>query len=314
MSKVLITDFVHSDLIDGLEDLGYEVDYKKDISLDEVHQIIAIYDGIVINSKIKMFSALIDKAQNLKFIARLGSGLEIIDLDYAAKKRIAVFNSPEGNRNAVAEHALGMLLAYANKLVSGHINVMSTNWDREAHRGFELSGKKIGIVGFGNTGRAFANVLRGLNVNVLAYDKYLGQGYTDDLRFVEEVSLDLIQKEADIISFHLPLTTETIQLVNNDFISKCRDGIIFINTSRGKVIKTADLLHNLKNQKVGGACLDVFENEKPHSFNEAERSMYNELYNHPKILLSPHVAGWTKESLKGIANTLIYKIKKYEKE
>lgn len=312
MRKVLITDYVHDDLVTGLEGLGYEVFYQKDISLEEVKKVIVDYTGIIINSKIKMHKELIDRASALKFIGRLGSGLEIIDLDYAKEKGIAVFNSPEGNRNAVAEHALGMLLAFANKVVSGHQNVLSSKWDREGHRGFELAGKKIGIIGFGNTGRAFANILKGLNVSILAFDKYLQKGYTDDLSYVKEVQLEFIQENADIISFHLPLTAETIHIVNEDFISKCRDGIIFINTSRGKVIKTEALLKNLKSSKIAGACLDVFENEKPKTFNKAEMSMYQELYKQANVLLSPHVAGWTKESLRKIANTLIYKIKKYD--
>jgi len=312
MRKVLITDYVHNDLVTGLEGLGYEVFYNKDISLEEVKKVIFEYHGIIINSKIKMYKELIDSASALKFIGRLGSGLEIIDLEYAREKGIAVFNSPEGNRNAVAEHALGMLLAFANKLVSGHKNVQSNKWNREAHRGFELAGKKIGIIGFGNTGRAFANVLSGLNISVFAYDKYLKPRYADGLAFVKEVTLEFIQKNVDILSFHLPLTTETIHMVNDDFISKCRDGIILINTSRGKVIETKALLDNLKSKKIGGACLDVFENEKPDTFKLAETAIYKELYMLPNILLSPHVAGWTHESLKGIANALIYKINKYE--
>ncbi len=312
MKKVLITDYVHDDLIDGLSQLGYQVTYKKNITLAEVTAGIHDYEGIIINSKIKMFKDLIDQAVKLKFIGRLGSGLEIIDLNYAKEKGIAVFNSPEGNRNAVAEHALGMLLAFANKIVSGHNNINTPKWDREAHRGFELSGKKLGIIGFGNTGRAFANVLRGLDIEILAYDKYLDPGYSQDMDFVQETDLSTLLQQAQIISLHLPLTEETKHLVNSQFISKCREGIILINTSRGNVIDTAALLDGLASDKVKGACLDVFENEKPYTYNEAERSMYSTLFKHPNILCSPHVAGWTKESLEKIANTLIYKIKKYE--
>ena len=310
MSKVLITDYVHNDLKQGLSELGYHVTYNKGIDLEEVKSIISDYDGIIINSKIKMDQELIDLASRLKFIGRLGSGLEIIDLVYAKKKGIAVFNSPEGNRNAVAEHALGMLLAFANNLVSGHKNVISQKWDREAHRGFELSGKKIGIIGFGNTGKAFANVLKGLNMDISVYDKYLKSGYADELDYVTESDLNSIIEQSDIISLHLPLTEETKHLVNAGFISKCRQGIIFINTSRGQVIDTSALLDGLASNIINGACLDVFENEKSATYNEAERSMYSTLFNHPRILCSPHVAGWTDESLKKIANTLICKIKK----
>lgn len=307
MQKILITDDVHPSLITGFEAAGYEVNYDPKISLEQVHQQIAHYTGIIINTKVKMDKALMDKAPNLKFVGRLGSGLDIIDLPYAAEKGIQIVNSPEGNRNAVAEHAIGMLLALMNKMMQGDQEVRNFQWDREKNRGKEITNLTIGIIGFGHTGSTFAKRLSGFDMKILAYDKYKND-YTANLPYVEEASLEKIQKTADIISFHLPLTSETLHLGNKGFLHLCKKGVIIINTSRGKVLKTQDLINALKNKIVGGACLDVFENEKTATYTIEEKNMYNTLYMMPNVVLTPHVAGWTIESKQKIAKTLLDKL------
>lgn len=311
MKKALITDGVAPLLINGLKKLGYECDYHPKISLEETYNMIAPYEGLIINSKIIVDQKFLDKGQHLKFIGRLGSGMEIIDQDYAAKKGVAVFSAPEGNCNAVAEHALGMLLALANKLVLADHEVRKLVWDREGNRGFEIFGKTIGIIGFGHTGSAFAQKLLGMGVEVLAYDKYKSN-YTAAFPHVEEVdNMQAVFSRSDIISFHLPLTEEVLGLVDHNFIKKCKDQVILINTSRGKVIKTKALIEGLANGKIRGACLDVFENEKPDTFSEEEKSMYKALYDFDQVILSPHVAGWTYRSKELLASILLDKISRF---
>ncbi len=306
--NILVTDNVHPILVSSLRLLAKTCDYKPKIDRKSVLETVHRYQGIVINTKIKADKELIDKAKNLKFIARLGSGLDIIDLDYAQKKDIAVINSPEGNRNAVAEHMLGMLLCLSNKLISAHREVLKKQWDREAHRGFEIIGKTIGIYGCGHTGSSFAKKLRGLDVNVLLYDKYK-QHFDADLRFATVVNREEILRQSDILSFHLPLTPETKHLVNQKFLAKCTPGVILLNSSRGAVIHTESLLNALKSGTVGGACLDVFENEKPSTRSPEEQTRYQQLTQLPQVVCSPHVAGWTHESKEKIARILLKKLK-----
>ncbi len=307
-SKVLISDKAHPFLMEGLRADGFEVVSLPDISLQAVHERIHEYTGIIINSKIKTDKALMDKAKKLQFIGRLGSGLEIIDLDYAASKGIAVFNSPEGNCNAVAEHALGMLLGLFNNLSRANTQVKSFVWNREQNRGVELSGKTVGIVGFGHTGSSFAKKLAGFDVTVLAYDKYK-KDYTAGFDFVKESSPEEIQSLSDVISFHLPLTDETHFMVNQDYLMNCKDGVYIINTCRGKVLKLEDLLFALSIKKVAGACLDVFENEKFDTLQLDEKVVLTKLLQLDEVIVSPHIAGWTHESLRKIAETLLIKIR-----
>ena len=307
MRKVLVTDAAHPLLLQGLEKAGFQCEDRPEISLEEVRQIVGNYVGLVINSKIKVDRELLDAAGQLRFIARLGSGLEIIDLEYAREKGVAIYNSPEGNRNAVAEHALGMLLVLSNQLLAADREVRQKVWRREARRGWELWGKTLGIIGFGHTGSSFAAKLAGLGLRLLAYDKY-HPFFADQFSGVESVGLEKLLRESDIISLHLPLTPEVRHLVDRDFLSRCRDGVVLINTSRGQVIRTEDLVEGLDSGKVGGACLDVFENEKPATFSEEEDRLYRVLYEKKNVVLSPHVAGWTKESKKRIASVLLQKI------
>ena len=308
-NKILITDKVHPLLIKGLESENCVVTYDTAMDNIRLDDVIHQFDGIIINSKIIMNQNRIDKGKNLLFIARLGSGLEIIDVNYAKKKKIAVYNSPEGNRNAVAEHELGMLLALMNNIVRSDAEVRKFQWDREKNRGTELKGKTLGIIGLGHTGSSFAEKLSSWGLKVVSYDKYRKR-YPASLRFVEKVSLKELTETSDIISLHLPLTDETKFLVGDEFISMCKKGVIICNTSRGQVVRTSSLIDGLETGKVGGACLDVFENEKPESFTEQEKVMYEKLYRMENVVLTPHIAGWTNESLQGIAGILLDKILK----
>ncbi|HEB62554.1 MAG TPA: hydroxyacid dehydrogenase, partial [Bacteroidetes bacterium] len=284
--KILITDNVHPLLIENLEKSGYDVAYLPQIEWDEVYDIIEDFCAIVINTKTVMNKKMLDKAKNLKLIVRLGSGLDIIDLEYAHKKNIIVERTPEGNRNAVAEHALGLLLAMLNNIVSSNIEVRNFQWNREKNRGIEIEGKTIGIIGFGNTGTSFAEKLKCFDLNILVYDKYK-QRFQEQFRYVRETGMNRLFEECDIVSFHIPLTEETKYLVDKSFINKFRKDIYLINTSRGKIINTKDLVNELESGKIKGAALDVLENEKPWTYNEEEKIMYNKLFSMENVIVTP---------------------------
>lgn len=304
---MLITDDCHTSLTDGLERLGFTCHFLPDITPETTRQIISRYQGLVINSKIRVDKDLLDAATQLRFVARLGSGMEIVDRPYAASKGVAVLSSPEGNRNAVAEQALGMLLALTNNLLRADREVRQNIWRREANRGFELRGRTLGIVGFGHTGSQFARKLAGMEMTVLAYDKYKTD-YTAEFPWVQATDLETLVQHADIISLHLPLSLETTHLVDEQFINRCKPGFILINTARGACVKTTDLVRGLESGKIGGACLDVFENEKPGTFTPAERKLYQRLHQLENVVFSPHVAGWTTESKRLLAEVLLEKI------
>ena len=306
--KILITDKVHPLLVEGLTDIGFEVNYDTSVDMTTLGAIIGLYDGIIINSKIKMYQEMIDLGTKLRFIGRLGSGMEIIDVKYASSKGILAFNTPEGNRNAVAEHAIGMMLALNNRLCIANQQVRNFIWQREDNRGFELKGKTMGIIGLGNTGESLAKKMSSWDINVISYDKYR-KDYGPDLDFVRKVNLEDILNESDIITLHLPLTKETHHLVDMDFLQKCRKRPMLVNTSRGEIVKTKDLLTALDNKIIFGACLDVFENEKVETYTRDEKEMYDQLFLHKNLIVSPHIAGWTKESLEEIARLVLQKIK-----
>jgi D-3-phosphoglycerate dehydrogenase len=309
MSKpiILVTDRVHPILIDKFIDQGYEVIYDKKVSMDTIASYLPNLTGVVINSKIQMNKLMIDLGSKLKFIVRLGSGLEIIDLDYAKSKGIKVINTPEGNRDAVAEHVIGMILCLANNCIQANKEVKTFNWNREKNRGFELKDKTIGIIGFGNTGSTLARKLSAWELNIIYHDKYIKK-IGDYNRSCIKVSKEDILAKADIISLHLPLTDETKHYVNDDFISRCKDGAILVNTSRGKVVDTNALIRGLKSGKLGGACIDVFENEKPTSYDLEEKTKYRKLFDFENVVVSPHVAGWTNESLLRISTVALQKL------
>lgn len=288
--------------------MGFACDFLPDITLEETRRIIPDYEGLIINSKILVNREFLDKAIKLRFVARLGSGMEIVDRAYAAVRGVAVISSPEGNRNAVAEQALGMLLALANNLLRADREVRQNTWHREANRGWELRGKTLGIIGFGHTGSQFARKLAGMEMTVLAFDKYKPAGYAAGMEWVKETTVEDIQLRSDIVSLHLPLTAETKHLVDKLFIDRCKRGVVFINTSRGSCVKTDDAISALEDGRMGGACLDVFENEKPETFSAAEKHNYARLHALENVVLAPHIAGWTHESKRLMAEILLERI------
>lgn len=313
--KILFIDSNHNLLHETLQKAGHTCDLNYTWTKEEIENNIHLYDGIVIRSKIKITKEIIDKANNLKFIARAGAGMENIDVVYAESKGIKCFHAPEGNRDAVAEHCIAMILSLFNNLQKADKEVREGKWIREGNRGIELMGKTIGIIGYGNMGSAFAERLIGFGVNILVYDKYL-----NTLKFrqasngrIAESTMKNIFENADIISIHIPLTEETHYLINDDFINQFSKNIYIINTSRGKCLNTADLVKNLKSGKVSGACLDVLEYEIV-SFEDLDASSLPEpfqfLIQSNKVILSPHIAGWTIESNEKIAKVLAEKILK----
>jgi D-3-phosphoglycerate dehydrogenase len=302
--KVLFIDTVNQLLIQTLESANILCDTAYSKSKDEISTIIHQYDGIIIRSKFEIDKSFIDIAKKLKFIARAGSGTENIDVEYAITKNISCLNAAEGNRQAVAEHALAMILGLINNINQANQEVKKGQWNRESNRGTEISGKKIGIIGFGNNGNAFANLLRGFDVTVLAYDKYKTE-------YDYKTDMETIYKEADFLSLHVPLTHETKYLVNDDFISKFNKPFYLINTSRGKCVDTKALAKSLENKKILGACLDVLEQEKMSFEKLATQNNTKDLtylLKAKNVILTPHIAGWTKESDIKIAEILAQKI------
>ncbi len=312
--KVLFIDTTHPTLIELLTNAGFECVSEAKMSRNKIESIIHNYDGIIIRSRIEIDKQLIDKATKLKFIGRVGAGLESIDVEYAEQKGIKCYNSPEGNRDAVGEHALGMLLCLFNNLCRANYEVKSGMWRREENRGLEIKGKTIGIIGYGNMGGAFAQRLEGFEANVIAYDKYK-TNYSDD--YVKENTLEELFEKVDVLSLHVPLTDETKFMVNNKFINKFKKNIYLINTARGKVVKTDDLVKNLDTGKILGAALDVLEYEKT-SFEELHKKVlpdvFKNLINSDKVILSPHIAGWTQESNIKLSSFLAEKIIKEFRE
>jgi D-3-phosphoglycerate dehydrogenase len=306
--KILFIDSNHPLLHETLEKVGHTCDLNYTWAKDEIVSNIHLYDGIVIRSKIKITKDIIDKAVKLKFIARAGAGMENIDVLYAESKGIKCLHAPEGNRDGVGEHALGMLLGLFNNLCKADKEVRERKWIREGNRGVELSGKTVGIIGLGNMGSAFAERLKGFGVKVLAYDKFK-KGFGND--FVIESTLEKLFSEADVLSLHTPITEDTQYMVNNAFINQFKKNIYIINTARGKCLNTADLVKNLKSGKVLGACLDVLEYEAV-SFENLDASNLPEPFQYliksDKVVLSPHIAGWTFESHMKIAKVLAEKI------
>jgi D-3-phosphoglycerate dehydrogenase len=306
--KILFIDSNHPRLHEMLIEQGFQCDLFYDKPADELKKLIPQYDGIVLRSKFKITKEIIDSAANLKCIARVGAGMENIDVAYATQKGVACVNSPEGNRDAVAEHALGMLLCLFNNITKANVEVRNGIWLREENRGVELCGKTIGIIGYGNMGAAFAQRLKGFGVKVLACDKYKTNFGNE---FVTESSLQEIFEQTDILSLHTPLTEETHYLINDTFINNFKKAIYVINTARGKCLNTADLVKNIESGKVLGACLDVLEYEAV-SFegidykNIPQPMQY--LMKSDKVILTPHIAGWTKESNIKLAEFLAEKI------
>jgi D-3-phosphoglycerate dehydrogenase len=309
--KVYLIDTVHPILEERLNTFGFEcVDLTKTPTADLVMNMKGAV-GLVIRSRLTLSEAVLSQLLDLQFIARSGSGLENIDIIYCKDRNIQLYNSPEGNRNAVAEHGLGMLLSLFNNISKSNKEIRLGIWNREGNRGVELDGKTVGIIGFGNNGAAFAKKLRGFDVKVMVYDKYK-TGFGD--HYVQECTLQAIQEQADVISFHIPQNKETIHFFNDEFFHKCNKSFYLMNLSRGKIVDTTTLVDGLKTGKIIGACLDVLEYERAsfESFFDQEHSEeFAYLLQSEKVLLSPHVAGWTTESYFKLSNVLADKIIEY---
>ncbi|MCE3226478.1 MAG: hydroxyacid dehydrogenase [Bacteroidetes bacterium] len=294
--RVLLIDSNHPVLHETLQLAGFTCDPYWDKSADELQKLLPQYDACVIRSKFKITKEIIDQCPNLKCIGRVGAGMENIDHVYAASKKIICVNAPEGNRDAVGEHALGMLLMLMNNLKKADAEVRNNIWLRAENRGYEITGKTVGIIGYGFMGSSFAQKLKGFDCNILAYDKYKTDISTD---FVKQVELHELFNECDIVSLHVPLTPETEFMINSEFISKFKKPFYIINTARGKCLNTSDLVDAIKSGKVRGACLDVLEYESV-SFSKTDLSKTPEpmqfLIKSDKVILSPHIAGWTHES------------------
>lgn len=307
--KVLHLDSNHPLLMEGLAALGYENVANYTDSKDEVAKTIGQYQGIIIRSRFSLDRSFLEKARGLKFIGRVGAGLENIDVEYARSKNIFLAAAPEGNRNAVGEHALGMLLSLFNKLNKADREIRNGRWDREGNRGLELEGKTVGIIGYGNTGNAFAKKLKGFEVEVLCYDILEGVGNNN----ARQVPLESIKAECDVVSLHLPQTSETIGMVDTGFINSFTKNFWLLNTSRGKCVVTNDLVRGLKDGKICGAGLDVLEYEKVSFENLFTEKLLPEAFQYlvsaENVLLTPHVAGWTEESKIKLAQVIVDKIK-----
>lgn len=307
--KILHLDSNHPILWQQLEDAGFQNFEDFHSSKESVEKIIANYHGIVIRSRFKIDKTFLDHATNLHFIARVGAGLESIDGEYAAKKGIHLIAAPEGNRNAVGEHALGMLLSLFNKLNQADLEVRNGQWNREANRGIELDGKTIGIIGYGNMGKAFASKLRGFSVNVLCYDIQEGVGDAN----ATQVSLSELQERSDVLSLHTPWTPETDKMINANFINAFAKPFWLLNTARGKSVVTEDLVAALQSGKILGAGLDVLEYEKlsfETLFEGEKPAAFQYLLEAKNVLLTPHIAGWTQESKIKLAEVIVAKIVK----
>ena len=306
--RILITDDTHPILREKLENAGFACDVESGLDYDGVLDVAGRYDGIVVRSKISVDRGFIDRAGNLKCIARVGAGMETIDVEYAESRGIRCLNSPEGNRTAVGEHTLGMLLALFNHIPRADCEVRHGIWRREENRGIEIAGKNVAIIGFGNMGRSFAKHLQGFDCNILAYDKY---NHGNVPGYVRECSLQECFDNADIVSFHVPLTNETRYYADEKFFGSFRKPFYLLNTSRGAVVKTMALAEAIKDGAVSGAALDVIEYENMTRDGLGTNDLpddFRYLINSGKVIFTPHVAGWTAESKMKLAGVLADKI------
>ncbi|GAA4463209.1 2-hydroxyacid dehydrogenase [Nemorincola caseinilytica] len=306
MPKVLIAAPVHDVLIDGLKEIGYQCVMQEQITQATALGLVGDCEGIITSTRLQLDRELIDAAPRLRWIGRMGSGMEVIDVAYAAQKGITCHGSPEGNCNAVGEHALGMLLALVRRITWAQCEMQAGVWKRDENRGIELEGKTVGIIGYGHTGQAFAKKLRGFDVRIMAYDKYR----TAPVPTPVEACTDIadIYREADIVSFHVPLQADTVHYCNEAFIAAMQKPFILVNTSRGQVVDTPALHNALLTGKVIGACLDVFEQEPITKAQGELRNIIGTMIRMPNVILTPHIAGYTHEALYKMSHVLLQKI------
>lgn len=304
----MIVDEMHDSIVQMPAELGLEVDYFPNISIEEVKAKVADYEGLIIRSKFFIDEDFLKNAPKLRFIGRAGAGLDLIDIEACRVRNIEIFAANEGNRVAVAEHLIGMILSLFNKICIANPEVKAGVWKREENRGEELFGKTVGIIGYGNNGEATASRLVAFGCKVLAYDKYR---YGFGNQYLKESTLDEIFRETDILSLHIPLTTETQNWVNAAFFEKFSKPFYFCNIARGEIVVLHDLVDALKSGKIKGACLDVLENEKLSKLTESQKVDFEYLSNHQAVIMTPHIAGWTFESYKRINQVLKDKIARF---
>ncbi|MFT6866102.1 MAG: D-3-phosphoglycerate dehydrogenase [Cyclobacteriaceae bacterium] len=305
MKKVLIVDLMHESISEMLREVGFEPNYRPDIKRDEILTIIPEYHGIVIRSKTNVDKELIDLATSLEFVGRAGAGIDQVDYPYLTSKNILLINAPEGNRDAVGEHAIGMLLSILHKINIANLEVRSNIWNREGNRGWELKRRTVGIFGYGFMGSSLARKLQGFGCRVIAYDKYKSGFGT---QYIEEVSLEVFKKETEILSIHVPLTVETMSLFDEKYLNSFDRLKIVLNTARGEVLQLSALLGLLEAGVMYGAGLDVLQNEKIDKLSVEEQEVFNRLKKLQNVILTPHVAGWTFESYERINQVLVRKL------